>query len=122
MKISELTNEQGLDALCEMTPYLGNILEDADLVAELRKKIRLEDDASRVEIYSAFIQKMTKLVPIVLKTHRKDVYGIVAAVNGVPYETVNKQNFLKTMQDISDIVNDKTFKDFFKSLRGTDAE
>lgn len=122
MRISELTNDEGLDALCEMTPYLGRILEDNALIAELRKKMRLEDDASRAEIYAAFVDKLTKLVPVVLKTHRGDVYGIVAAINGIPVETVATQNFLQTMSDIYAIVTDKAFKDFLKSLRNTDAE
>ena len=121
MRISDLDTENGLDVLCEITPYIGNIIEDGELTAELRRKMRLADNASPAEIYAAGIEKLVKLVPIVLKTHRSDVYGIVAALNGKEPAGIAKQPFIKTMIDIRDIVTDKAFKDFFTSVRGTDA-
>lgn len=119
MKISELSTDAGLDVLCEITPYLCNIIEDGALRDELRRKIHLDENASATEIYAAALEKLTKLVPILLKTHRSDVYGIVGAVNGKSEEAVASQPMLKTMGEIREIVKDKGFKDFFKSLRDT---
>lgn len=113
MKISELNTDQTLDVVCEITPYVGNILEDEELTAELKRKLRLGDDVSKAEVYAAGIKKLTKLVPIVLKKHRADVYGIVAAVNGKTPEQIAEQNGLLTAKEIKDIVTDKAFQDFF---------
>lgn len=121
MKISQLNTDNGLDVLCEIVPYIGNIIEDEKLTAELRRKTALEPSASMAEVYAAGIDKLAKIVPVVLKTHRSDVYAIVAAINGKTPEDIAKQNFLKTAADIRDIVQDKEFRDFFKSWRLTDA-
>ena len=113
MKISELTTEQGLDVLCEIVPYVGNIIEDEALTAELQRKMRMGKDATQAEVYAAGIEKLSKLIPILLKTHRADVYGIVAAINGKTPDEIAAQSALKTAAEIRDIVTDKAFKDFF---------
>lgn len=120
MKISQLSTDEGLDVLCEITPFLCSIIEDDNLRDALRKKVKLEADASVTEIYAEAIRKLGKIIPIVTKTHRDDVYGIVAAVNGKNPDEIAKQNIIKTAGDIRDIINDKEFKDFFSSLRNTD--
>lgn len=119
MRISDLTTEAGLDVLCEITPFICNIIEDDTLRTELRNKIHLDENASVTEVYAAAIEKLSKLIPILLKTHRSDVYGAVGAINGKSEEAVAAQPMLKTMGEIRDIVKDKGFKDFFKSLRET---
>ena len=120
MKISDLNTDNALDVLCEITPYISGILEDAELRLELKRKLDMGENASPVEIYAAAIRKAAKLVPVLLKTHRADVYGIVAAINSVTPEEVAEQNILKTVADITEIVTDKAFKDFFASLRNTE--
>lgn len=122
MRISELSTDTGLDVLCEITPYLGAIITDEALVSELRNRIKLNKEASVAEVYAAGLDKITKLLPIILKTHRDDVYGIVAAVNGKTATEVAEQSMLKTASEIRDIIKDKEFRDFFKSLRDTDHE
>ncbi len=116
MKISQLSTDAGLDVLCEITPYLGAIISDEALTAELRRKINLDKDATQAEVYAAGLDRITKLMPIILKTHRSDVYGIVGAINGKTETEIAEQSMLKTAIEIRDIVKDKEFADFFKSL------
>lgn len=122
MKFSELTTNEGLDVLCEITPYLGAIVTDEDLVAELKRKTDVGEESTQAQVWAAALDKMTKLMPIILKTHRSDVYGIVGAVNGKTEEEIAAQSFIKTVIEIRDIINDKEFKDFFKSLWNTEQE
>ena len=61
-------------------------------------------------------------MPILLKTHRSDVYGIVGAINGKTEQEIESQSFLKTLGEIRDIINDKEFRSFFGSLWNTDKE
>lgn len=119
MKISQLTTDEGLDVLCEITPYIGAIIGDEALTAELRRKVDIDDSASKAEVYAAGLDRIAKLMPIIFKTHRADVYGIIAAVNGKSVEEIAAQNVFKTGAEIRDIIKDKDFVDFFKSLWGT---
>lgn len=116
MKISQLSTDAGLDVLCEITPYIGAIISDEELTAELRRKINLGKDATQAEVYAAGLDRITKLMPIILKAHRADVYGIVGAINGKTEAEIAGQSVLKTAIEIRDIVKDKEFADFFKSL------
>lgn len=120
MRISELTTNEGLDVLCEITPYLGAIVTDESLVAELKRKADVGEESTQAQVWAAALDKLTKLMPIILKAHRSDVYGIVGAVNGKTEDEIARQSFIKTAIELRDIINDKEFKDFFKSLWNTE--
>lgn len=120
MRISQLDTNAGLDVLCEITPYIGAIVTDEDLVAELKRKVDVGNDPTKAQVWVAALDKLTKLMPIVLKAHRSDVYGIVGAINGKTEAEIASQNFIKTAMEIRDIISDKDFRDFFKSLWNTE--
>ena len=111
MKLSEFTTDESLDALCSLTPYINNIIIDADLTEELRRKI----DPEHMKSKSEGARKINALVPIILKNHRADVYGILSVLNGKTLEAIGKQNFLVTASQIRDVVKDKALVDFFRS-------
>lgn len=115
MKLSELSTERAADVLCEITPYLANIAGDSDLMAALGSKVK--KGASVAEIYLHGSQIVTKLVPIVLKTHRTDLFGALAVLNETTAEEVAAQNIMATMEQVKEAVKDKTLFDFFKSLQ-----
>ena len=60
-------------------------------------------------------QKIGQWIPLILKKHREDTLGILAAVNETTVEAVKKQSVLKTMRQIQEIVKDKDMLNFFKS-------
>jgi len=115
MKLSEFTTDESLDALCSLTPYINNIIIDADLTEELRRKIDPEHMKSKSEVMLEGARKINALVPIILKNHRADVYGILSVLNGKTLEAIGKQNFLVTASQIRDVVKDKALVDFFRS-------
>lgn len=115
MKLSALSTEEALDALCELTPYINNIVIDENLLAELRRKIDPDAKLTRAEIYAFGSEKLSALAPIVLKGHRADVYGILSVLNGKTPEEIGKQNILTTGAQIRDAVKDKELIAFFKS-------
>jgi len=114
-KISQLTSEEFLDTLCAVTPYVTNITGDADLMNTIGKSIP-RDGMTRAGVLLLGAEKLGSMVPIIAKTHRADVYGIIAAVNGVEPEEIANQNALKTAMQIRDIVRDKELLSFFKSF------
>ena len=114
MKISTLTTEQALDTLCVLTPYIANITGDKALTDTLGKKLG-KSKMSAAEVYTYGAQKIAALVPILLKDHREDVFGILSVLNETPPEEIAEQNVLITINQIKEAVQDKDLVDFFKS-------
>lgn len=114
MKFSQLTTDKALDVLCEITPYIANIATDDELMAVIGKAVKREG-MTRAGVLLLGAEKLTKMVPVLLKTHRDDVYGVVAAVNGKTVDEIREQNFMKTTAQIVEVIKDKELLDFFKS-------
>ena len=115
MKLSELDTSRAADVLCEAGAYALNILTDEELAKELKSKIDSSGELSRLELYTFGVQKISTLLPIILKKHRDDVFGIIAAVNGCAVKDISSQNIMVTMQQVKELVSDKDMIDFFKS-------
>lgn len=115
MKISELSTDRALDAFCELVPYIDNILVDEELIAEIKRKVKLPEGASRAEFLNIGLEKVNKIVPILLKKRRADIYGILSVLNETPIEEIGKQNFLVTASQVREVLKDRDLIDFFRS-------
>jgi hypothetical protein len=115
MKLSKLSTDEALDVFCELTPYINNIVTDDVLLDELKAKVKATGNETKAEIMAMGAEKINKLVPIVLKGHKDDVYGILSVLNDADVDAIGKQNVIKTMSQIRDLIKDKEFLDFFKS-------
>lgn len=115
MKLSDLDTSRAADVLCEAGAYALNILTDEELAKELKSKIDSSGELSRLELYTFGVQKISALLPIILKKHRDDVFGILAAVNGCAAKDIAHQNIMVTMQQVKELASDKDMIDFFKS-------
>lgn len=121
MKISELTTERAADVLCEVSIYALNILSDKELLASLRMQLEGTDgDRTKAEMIAIASEKVAELIPLLLKKHKDDVFGIVAAVNGMTLEQVRQQKIIKTMTAIKEMAQDKDLIDFFRSCVSTE--
>ena len=115
MKLSELSTDRATDVLCELTPYITNILSDEALLSELRTAVDFKEANTLAEKMALTASKITNIIPILLKNRKSDVFGILGALNEKSVEEIAKQNFIKTMKQIKDIAKDKELLDFFKS-------
>jgi hypothetical protein len=115
MKLSKLSTDEALDILCELTPYINNIVTDDVLLDELKAKVKATGNETKAEIMAMGAEKINKIVPVVLKEHKADIFGILASLNGTDIDAIGKQNIIKTMSQIRDLIKDKEFLDFFKS-------
>lgn len=120
MKLSEMTTDRAMDVLCEITPCIANITADGELLAELRNAIDPKAVKTKAELMVKGVEKITKLVPIVLKKRKADVFGILAALNEKTVEEIGKQNIIATMAQVREVVKDKDLMDFFKSCVGSE--
>lgn len=114
-KVSQLSTDEFLDLICTITPYVTNIASDKDLMETIGKAVQ-KDGMTPAGVLILGMEKLSSLVPIIAKTHRADLYGIVAAVNGMEVEQMAKQNIIQTGAQIRAIVKDKELLDFFKSF------
>lgn len=119
MRISEMTNDEALDALLIITPCVDNILGDEELLENLRQITALKGKTIG-EIYAIGAKRITSLLPILLKSHREDVYGVIGAVNGMTVSEVAKCKLVDTIEMVKEIVNDEVLADFFKSRTGAE--
>lgn len=119
MKLSELSTDRACSVLCALTPYLNNIAVDDKLLDILKATIdKDEKDVTYADIIVAGTQKLNQLVPLLLRNHKDDVLGILAAINDTSAAEIKKQNIIKTMTQIKDAIKDEELIAFFKSCAG----
>lgn len=121
MKLSEFSTDKAADVLCDVSAYAVNIFEDAELMESLKAKMDADTPKTVGEKYAMGIQKIGQWVPLILKKHRDDLLGIVAAVNDKTVDEIKKQNIIKTMVQIKEIATDRDLLDFFKSCASAGA-
>ena len=114
---SELGTDEALDVTLEIAQPISNLIEDEKLVAELCRTLP-KGATNRIAVMHFGLTKVVKLLPIVLKDHRTDVFAILSPFNGLTVEEIGKQNFLVTCKQVADLLHDKSFTDFFKSYLG----
>lgn len=115
MKISELSTNEGVNVLCELSPYVLNITSDEELLAELKTAVSAGKTTTQAEWIALGVAKIAKLIPIIFKKRKDDVFGILAVMNGKSVEQVKKQNLLVTAKQIKELIKDKDLLDFFVS-------
>lgn len=120
MKLSEFTTETALDVLCEIAPYATNIVTDVELLDELKSAVDFEEAKTLAEKIALVTGKITKILPIVLKKRKSDLFGIVAALNGKSAEDIARQSIIVTMGQVRDICADRELLGFFKSCTGAE--
>lgn len=120
MKLSELSTDRATDALCEISPYAMNIMTDEELVGELRSAVDFNHANTVAEKMALIVGKISKILPILLKKRKEDVFGILGVLNEKSVDEIAKQNIIVTMKQVRDISKDKELLDFFKSCTGSE--
>lgn len=122
-KLSELGTDECLNVMCEITPYISNIVSDQELMENLGKGVDKKGMTS-IGIVMLGIKRMFAAVPLLLKNHREDIYNVVSAVGGeMSVEEIAAQNIMVTLNQVRSLSHDKVLIDFFKSwVRGEKAE
>ena len=120
MRLSELSTDRAADVLCELTPYIANIVSDEELLEELKKAVDRKDIINKAQWLAVGAEKITKIMPILLKKRKEDVFGILAVMNEKSVEQIAKQNILVTLKQAKTAFKDKELIDFFKSCMDTE--
>lgn len=113
-KLSEFGTDECLDVLCEITPHIVNIVSDEEIMNAIGKPMD-KTTVTKVGVMLLGAQKITAVVPLLLKTHRADIYAILAVMGGKSVEEVSKQSTMATLWQIKTLSEDKELLSFFKS-------
>ena len=120
MKLSQLSTDRAMDLLCEIATPVTNIMTDEELIKELKSAVDFEKADTMAEKIALITGKFTKILPLILKKRKADLFSVLASLNEKTIEEIGSQHVIKTMSQIKDIAKDKELLDFFKSCTGTE--
>lgn len=122
MKLSEISTDRAAEVLCELTPLVDSIITDEELIASLSAAIGKEEQAQMSFGQKLLLvgAKLDKIVPILLKKRKTEMFGILGVLNEKTPEEIAKQGLIATMRQVHDIIRDRELIDFFKSCRNVD--
>lgn len=121
MKLSELSTDQALDVLCELAPYVGNIANDEEVVNTIGKVMENGQNLNPYGQVMLVVGRIGEFSPLLLKTHRPDVYGILSVMNERTAKEIAAQKLMETMRQVKELFQDEEFMAFFKSSVRQDA-
>lgn len=115
MKLSELSTDRALDVLCELTPHIANIASDENMVSAVGKVLNTGGDINLYGKVLLLVERIGEIVPILLKAHRPDVYGILSVMNDRPVGEIAAQKLADTIRQMREVFQDDELIAFFKS-------
>ncbi len=121
MALKDLSTAEAADILVQLSPLMDNITTDRELMERVGKSID-KDGMTKVGIAIEAMHRVFSCVPLLLKDHRADVFGIVATVKRKTVAEIYSQPIVQTIKDIKEILADEDLLDFFdlfKSLGET---
>lgn len=113
MKLSEMTNDQACDAIVRLTQPIANITDDPE-VEPLLKELATHEGEDRTTGLKVISKMLPRVVPLLLKDHKKDVYEIISVLSGKKPNEIGKMLLPETIAVIRDSV-DNDLIGFFKS-------
>lgn len=115
MKLSELSTDRALDVLCELSPYVGNITNDEDVVGTIGKVMEGGRELNQYGQVIRLVGRVGEIVPLLLKTHRDDVYGILSVMNERSMAEIATQKLTDTIKQVRALLQDEDLLVFFRS-------
>lgn len=115
MKLSDLTTDETLDVLCEITPCVERIVKDEGIINTIGKAIDTKG-MTQTGVMMAGLEKISAIVPALLKDHRSDLYHILGAVNRIDPAQIAAQKLTVTLTQIDEMLHDEELLTFFRSF------
>ena len=110
--LRDLSTNEAADILIQLAPLMDNIANDEELVGIIGKAID-KNGKTKIGLTMEALHRVFTSVPVLLGSHRPDIFGIIAAVKKKTVEEVASQSFVATKDDIKEILEDEDLIDFF---------
>lgn len=111
MKLSQMTTDQAADALIRIAEPASSIMHDEDMISVLEKLANGNDKP-----LNFIADNIVPVATILLKTHRSDLYEVLAAMSEKTADEIAGQKIVATIKDIKECW-DGELLDFFASLK-----
>lgn len=120
MRLNEISTDKALDLLCELTLPLTTIATDKELIEAIYKRTVVAKETTQSEkniIGTMQVAKNLKvIIPKLLKTHKNEVYEVLAIINEKDVEEIKKQSLIETIKEVKELLQDEELKSFFTSM------
>lgn len=108
MKITEMNTDQAADALVRIADPAAEIMNDAALDGLINEITQMKNPTEAQQLsFLAF-----KLLPFLMKNHRRALYTVLSILTGKPEADLAKQSIKETVKDIRESI-DHELIDFF---------
>lgn len=116
MRLSDVRGERTLDVIADIIGPVANIAGDEDM-RELFSRKPCPEGMTPTEF---MLGRVSENLPSVLRSHKSDIIGVLAAIGGTtPEEYADGMDMVTLLRDVLELVNDKVFVDFLASLQQT---
>ena len=120
MKFCDMSTDKTMDILVEITPSVMEMVQDEELVKVFKDGIKPTKGMTKEEINKMAmvkgIEKMSKIIPMLLSKHRENIYIILSSINEKSVEEIKKQSPIITINEIKELSQDKELINFFSQL------
>ena len=100
-----------IDKLCNVAPVIADMTEKLSKDEEFKAFMQnyKSEQSNRVFLF--------KVIPLLLKNYREDIFEILAIWSDKPVEIIKAQPFAETINQIKALWEDKDFRSFFSSSK-----
>lgn len=103
MKLSEIKGDRALEVIADIMEPITNLISDPETKKALKNNGK---------------EPVVKILPKIIKTHKDDIYKMLAILDGVTVEEYAKSaNMVKIINDFTDIVMDESIQSLFTSAK-----
>lgn len=112
MKLSDIQGERTIDVVVELVAPVSRIVKDKKVRDAFKGKEKPKN-GEKVEPAVMFMDKMSDVLPSLLKDHKSDFIEIMATIEGVTIEEYTESlNLAKLFTDVISLMTDEAFTDF----------
>lgn len=118
MKLSEIKGERAIEIMADLLEYIGEIVAD-------KKALELfeQEKDKKTSPIETMLNKFSKNLPYLLKTHKKSICSIFATLEDMPYEKyLEEMTIPKIILTIKDLMADEELKQLFTSAKTVSVE
>lgn len=108
MKLSEMSTDKMMDVLAIITPEIGQITQDKDLMSAFHTKKAGEESTMEFGL-----NRIINIVPKICINHKRCVYRILSALTEKTEAEISEQKGIQTIKEIKDALQDPELLGFF---------
>ena len=109
VKLSDIRGERTIDVVADLIVPVSRIAKDPNAKAAFASK----KTPKGMSAQDFFLERMSEILPTLLKDHKEDFIEIMATLEGVtPAEYAESLNLGKLFSDIISLLTDDAFTDF----------